>query len=161
MWWATNQGSQLVGKRNMSRGHTDFISSNRLDYLGPNSTATEPANSINSIYPEPAVLYVHTWTKLWSCNCICCNCNCICIVFIVCSVSFIVCLVLCAVFCLSVVCVESYWNITATGWNLCHILHCFVIRFLCLGVVPSTLFCSLTQNSLYFRPFCGIVTRNQ
>jgi hypothetical protein len=34
-----------------------------------------------------------------SCNCICCscNCNCICIVFIVCSVSFIVCVVLCAV----------------------------------------------------------------
>jgi hypothetical protein len=33
-----------------------------------------------------------------------CSCNCICIVFIVCSVSFIVCVDLCAVFCLSVVC---------------------------------------------------------
>jgi hypothetical protein len=35
---------------------------------------------------------------------ICCSCNCICIVFIMCSVSFIVCVVLCSVFCLSVVC---------------------------------------------------------
>jgi hypothetical protein len=33
-----------------------------------------------------------------------CSCNCICIVFIVSSVSFIVCVVLSAVFCLSVVC---------------------------------------------------------
>jgi hypothetical protein len=33
-----------------------------------------------------------------------CSSNCVCIVFIVCSVPFIVCVVLCAVFCLSVVC---------------------------------------------------------
>jgi hypothetical protein len=33
-----------------------------------------------------------------------CSCNCIYIVFILCSVFFIVCVVLCAVFCLSVVC---------------------------------------------------------
>jgi hypothetical protein len=40
------------------------------------------------------------------------------IVFIVCSVSFIVCVVLCAVLCLSVVCylcVVSYCGSTATG----------------------------------------------
>jgi hypothetical protein len=39
-----------------------------------------------------------------SCNCICDSCNCICIVFIVCSVPFNACVVLCAVFCLSVMC---------------------------------------------------------
>jgi hypothetical protein len=47
-----------------------------------------------------------------------CSCNCICIVFIVCSVSFIVYVVLCAVFRLSVVCylcVMSYCSITAAG----------------------------------------------
>jgi hypothetical protein len=38
------------------------------------------------------------------CNCFCCSKNHICIVFILCSVSFIACVVLCAVFCLSVVC---------------------------------------------------------
>jgi hypothetical protein len=36
-----------------------------------------------------------------SCNCICCSCICI---VIVCSVSLIVCVVLCAVFCLRVIC---------------------------------------------------------
>jgi hypothetical protein len=41
---------------------TDILtfSSDRLDYLGPNSAAREPANSINCIYTLPAVLCVHT-----------------------------------------------------------------------------------------------------
>jgi hypothetical protein len=46
----------------------------------------------------------HLFNCSCSCICICCSCNRICIVFILCSVSVITCVVLCAVFCLSVVC---------------------------------------------------------
>jgi hypothetical protein len=51
-----------------------------------------------------------------SCNCICCSCTCIFIVFIVCSMSFVVCVVLCE----------------------CGVLFCVmcVIWVLCLIVVP-------------------------
>jgi hypothetical protein len=44
-----------------------------------------------------------------SCNCICCSRNCIFIVFIVCGVSFVVCVVMWAVFCSSVVCYFEWY----------------------------------------------------
>jgi hypothetical protein len=51
---------------------------------------------------QNAIFFININLYNCSCNCICCGCNCICIV--VCSVSFIVRVVLCAVFCLSVMC---------------------------------------------------------
>jgi hypothetical protein len=61
-----------------------------------------------------------------------CSCNCICIVFIVCSVSFIVCVVLCAVFCLSVVCyLCDVFIVCRVSFIVC----VFLCAVFCLSVV--------------------------
>jgi hypothetical protein len=86
------------------------------------SMVSATASDENQIYVLTQELFFNFSVFHCSCNCIRRSCNCNCIVLIVCSVSFIAYVVLCALFCLSVVfyfvwCVlfVSYCSITATG----------------------------------------------
>jgi hypothetical protein len=57
-----------------------------------------------TVYCIVCLFFINIYLFKCNCNCVCCSCNRICIVFILCSVSFIAFVDLCAVFCLSVVC---------------------------------------------------------
>jgi hypothetical protein len=59
-----------------------------------------------------------------------CRCNCICNVFIVCSVSFIVCVVLWAVFCLNVGC-YFVWCVFECGVLCLIVVHCHRVKPIC------------------------------
>jgi hypothetical protein len=82
----------------------------RVFHLPKEMTTVWPTFSMSTFRNEEVTYFITFTVKCTACiiffniNVYICSCNCICSVFIVCSVSFIVCVVLCALFCLSEVC---------------------------------------------------------